>query len=125
MSTPSLFERLGAKPGIAALVDDVVARHMENPAIRARFRPFLEKPDQLAVVKKHLEHFLAAGGGGPVEYTGRSMRDAHKGMNISGEEYLAAIDDILAALRGRQIDEATQKDVLAIAFALKDDIMRL
>ena len=36
--------------------------------------------------------FLAQGSGGPANYTGRSMLDAHRGMNISGEEYLAAVE---------------------------------
>jgi hemoglobin len=46
-------------------------------------------------------------------------------MNISGEEFLAAVDDIIKALRNRQIDEQTQKDVLAIAYSLKDEILRV
>jgi hemoglobin len=83
MKSGSLFERLGGSSRIDALVDDIVARHMENPAIRARFRPYLDTPEKLAVTKKHLSAFLEAGSGGPAQYSGRSMRDAHRGMNIS------------------------------------------
>jgi len=121
----SLFERLGGSPGIVALVEDIVARHMENPTIAARFRPYLDTPDKLHAVKQHLCAFLEAGSGGNLQYTGRSMRDAHRGMNINATEYLAAIDDIMAVLRKQQIDEPTQKDVLAIAFALKGDILHV
>lgn len=124
MQTPSLFERLGGSPGITALVEDIVARHMDNPVIRARFRPYLET-DKLAVTKQHLCAFLEAGSGGPARYTGRSMGDAHRGMNVSEGEYMAALDDIMAALRQRAIDEQTQKDVLAIAYGLKGDIMHV
>ena len=81
--------------------------------------------DKLAVAKKHLCTFLEAGSGGPAQYTGRSMVDSHRGMNISEAEYMAAIDDILATLRKHAIDEQTQKDVLAITYSLKGDIMRL
>lgn len=125
MENRSLFERLGGSSGITALVEDVVARHMENPVIRARFRPFLETPDKLAVSKKHLCAFLEAGSGGPARYAGRSMVDAHRGMNVSEAEYVAAVDDILAALRKRAIDEQTQKDVLAIVYSLKGDILHV
>jgi len=125
MKTPLLFERLGGTPGINALVEDIVALHMENPAIHARFRPDLDPPDKLAITKKHLCAFLEAGSGGTAQYSGRSMPDAHRGMNISEAEYMAALDDILAALRKNNIDEQAQKDVLAIAYSLKGDIIRV
>ena len=76
-------------------------------------------------MKKHLCNFLAAGSGGTEQYTGRSMPDAHRGMNIGAGEYMAAIDDIMAALQKHGIDEQSQKDVLAIAFALKGQIINL
>jgi hemoglobin len=125
MESKSLFERLGGSSGITALVEDIVALHMENPVIRARFRPILETPEKLAVTKKHLCAFLEAGSGGRAQYTGRSMRDAHRGMNVSEAEYMAATDDILATLRKHSIDEQSQKDVLAIAYSLKQDILHV
>ena len=125
MKGSSLFERLGGSSGINALVEDIVALHMENAVIRARFRPYLETPEKLAVTKKHLCAFLEAGSGGAARYSGRSMQDAHRGMNISEAEYMAATDDILAALRKHHIDEQTQKDVLAIAYSLKGDILHV
>jgi hemoglobin len=125
MEGSSLFERLGGSSGIDTLVEDIVALHMENPVIRARFRPYLETPDKLAVTKKHLCAFLEAGSGGTAQYTGRSMQATHRGMNISAAEYMAATDDILTALRKHRIDEQTQKDVLAIAYSLKGDILHL
>lgn len=125
MQTASLFERLGGTPGIDSLVNDIVKLHMENPVIRARFRPYLETPDKLAITKKHLCAFLEAGSGGQAKYTGRTMGDTHRGMNINEAEYLAATDDIMAALRQHGIDEQTQKDVLAIAYSLKGEILHV
>lgn len=125
MQTASLFERLGGTPGINAIVDDIVAQHMQNPAISARFRPYLETPDKLQVTKKHLCAFLEAGSGGKAQYTGRSMVDTHRGMNINEAEYMAATDDILSVLRKHRMDEQTQKDVLAIAWSLKGEILHV
>ena len=122
--TRTLYDRLGGTPGIEAIVDAVVAAHAENPTIKARFLPFLAEPARLSVIKRHTVQFFELGSGGPSRYEGRSMRDAHRGMNVSGEEYLAAIDDILQVLRARSIDEQTQNDVLAIAFSLKGEILR-
>lgn len=121
----TLFQRLGGSSGIDALVADIVALHMDNPVIQARFRPYLETPEKIEASKKHMCAFLEAGGGGPATYTGRTMRDTHRGMNISEAEYMAALDDILAAMRKRGIDDATQKDVLAIAYSLKGEILHV
>lgn len=125
MQTASLYERLGGTPGIDSLVNDIVKLHMENPVIRARFRPYLETPDKLAITKKHLCAFLEAGSGGQAQYTGRTMGDTHRGMNINEAEYMAATDDIMSALRQHGIDEQTQKDVLAIAYSLKGEILHV
>ncbi|HEX7055387.1 MAG TPA: group 1 truncated hemoglobin [Burkholderiales bacterium] len=125
MQAVSLFERLGGSAGIKALVGDIVARHMENPAIRARFRPYLETPDRLESLKKHVCAFFEAGGGGSAQYTGRTMQQVHRGMNISEAEYMAALDDILAALKKRGVDEQSQKDVLAIGYSLKGEILHI
>jgi hemoglobin len=125
MQSSSLFERLGGSSGINALVEDIVALHMRNPAVSPRFRPYLETPEKLAVTKKHLCAFLESGSGGSAKYTGRNMQDTHRGMNINEAEYMAVIDDILATLRKHRIDEQTQKDVLAIAYSLKGDILHV
>lgn len=121
----ALYLRLGGPAGIASLVDDIVVAHMANPTIKARFLPILSDPARLAVIKQHTCQFLEMGGGGRAQYEGRSMGDAHRGMNISAEEYMAAIDDILAVLRSHSIDDQTQNDVLAIAYSLKTEILRV
>ncbi len=117
----SLYERLGGAQGIESIVDDVIARHLANPIIKTRF----ENIEDLEHAKKMAREFLSAGAGGPVRYTGRDMRTAHRGMNISEQEYLAVVDDIMGALAKHDIDEATRKDVLAILYALKGDIIRV
>jgi hemoglobin len=53
------------------------------------------------------------------------MRTVHRGMNISEQEYLAVVDDIVGALEKNGIDEETKKDVIAILYSLKVDIIRV
>lgn len=123
MEKKTLFERLGGSPGIERIVDEVASRHLENPTIRARFLPYLEPPQKLQELKLHLARFLELGSGGPQRYTGRDMKSAHRGMNISPAEYVAALDDILASLSAVGIDEQTRNDVLGIAWSLKGEIV--
>lgn len=117
----SLYQRLGSKEGISRLVDDVVAAHLSNPIVKTRF----ENVKDMAHLKKMACEFFCAGSGGPEAYTGKDMRAAHKGMNISEQEYLAVMDDIVGALDKNKLEEDTKKDVIAILYSLKGDIIRV
>jgi hemoglobin len=119
----SLFEKLGGIAGITAIVDDVVEAHMINPAISARFLPYKEEPERLAIIKKHTIDFFAAGSGGPVTYTGRDMQTTHKGMNITPADYQHTVDDIMKVLGEHLIDEQSKVNVLAILSSLQDSIV--
>ena len=119
--TATLFQRLGAAEGITRLVDDVVAAHLVNPLIKTRF----EQIKDMAHIKQLVREFFTAGSGGPPAYTGKGMLAAHKGMNISEQEYLAAMDDIFGAMNKNGIDEDSKKDVLAILYSLKGEIIRV
>tara|TARA_R110000744_G_scaffold27108_1_gene66390 strand:- start:267 stop:641 length:375 start_codon:yes stop_codon:yes gene_type:complete len=115
----SLFERLGGRAGISTIVDNTVTIHMENPAVSARFLPFKDQPERLAIIKSHTIDFFSAGSGGPATYTGKDMVTAHTGMNISAGEYMHVMDDIFKALDQNGIDEESKKDVLSILWSLK------
>ena len=121
--TKTLFERLGGTAGITAIVDDVIKAHMNNPAINARFKPYQDQPERFAKIRQHTIEFFCAGSGGPVEYKGRDMPITHQGMNISAEEYMYVIDDIMGVLVKHHIDEESKKDVLAILWSLKNSII--
>lgn len=119
--TVSLYERLGRFDGITRIVHDVMANHLANPVIRTRF----EASKDLDHAKKMAVEFFCAGCGGSESYTGRDLLVAHKGMNISEQEYMAAMDDILAALQKHEIDPATQGEVTAVLYSLKGQIIRV
>ena len=119
----SLYERLGGIEGITEIVDVIVENHMSNPAVNARFLPLKEDDKHFSEVRQHLINFFASGSGGPEEYRGKDMLSSHKGMNISQGEYMHVVDDIMLALEKNNIDEQTKKDVLAIAYSLKSDIV--
>lgn len=121
--TKILYERLGGTTGITAIVDAVVEAHMCNPEISARFIPYREQPEKLAVIKKHTVDFFSAGSGAAITYAGRDMVTTHTGMNVTAAEYMHVVDDILGVLKERQIDDVTKNEVLAILWSLKGMII--
>jgi len=76
-------------------VNDIIAAHLTNPLVRPRF----ENIKDLEHAKQMAREFFSAGSGGPEKYTGRDMKTAHKGMNISEQEYLSVMDDIYGCAR--------------------------
>ena len=117
----TLFQRLGGADGIARVVDDFVAAHLVNPLVKTRF----ENIKDLDHAKQMAREFFGAGAGGPDPYTGKDMLATHKGMNISEQEYLAVMDDIVGAMNKNGIAEDAKKDVIAILYSLKGEIIRV
>jgi hemoglobin len=118
--TASLYERLGGEDGIRRLVTDIVDNHYCNPLIRTRF----ERVKDRAALERHSVEFLCAGSGGPQNYTGRELLSVHQGMNVSEQELIAAIDDIVAAMNKNQLDASVQSEMVAILYSLKGDVLR-
>lgn len=116
----TLYERLGGKDGIRRLVTDIVDNHYRNPLIKTRF----EQVKDRAALERHSVEFLCMGSGGPHDYTGRDMVSAHKGMNVSEQELVAAIDDIVAAMAKNKLDPSVQNDVVATLYSLKGEVLR-
>lgn len=118
--TAALYDRLGGKDGIQRLVTDIVDNHYRNPLIRTRF----EQVKDRAALERHSVEFLSAGSGGPQAYSGRDLVSVHKGMNVSEQELIAAIDDIVAAMTKNRLDQSVQNEVVAILYSLKGDVLR-
>lgn len=119
VATRSLYERLGGNAGITAIVEDVIAAHLDSPVVGARF----QKVKDIEHAKRMARDFFCAGAGGPEKYAGKDMRAAHQGMDVSEQEFAAVVEDIMNALRWHSIDEQTQQDVLAILQGLKGEIV--
>ena len=118
--TASLYERLGGREKIQAMVDDVVGLHLDNSKIATRFR----KSD-IEKLKRQVCEFFCAGTGGSEAYTGRNLLEAHAGMNINEAELVAAIDDVIKAMRKHGVGPAEEGEVVAILYSLKGDVLHV
>jgi len=116
----SLYERLGGSAGIRGIANDLVDLHVANPRIGVRFAD-----SDLARVKEAAATFFITGSGGPNVYEGRDMLAAHRGMNIDGEEFLAVLDDAMAALERNGIGQREKEEVLYILYRMKPQVVRV
>lgn len=121
----SLYDRLGGEEGVSSIVDDILTKHLSNPIVSEKFSYLSQEPEKMETVKRHLREFLGAGTGGTEQYTGVDVPTAHKGMNVSNEEFLAAVDDILEVLNEHNVSDQTKKDMLFILYSFKGQVIGL
>ncbi len=114
----SLYERLGASDGITQIASDLVDFHLANPAVSARYAG-----SDIKAVKNGAATFFIAGTGGPSVYEGKDMLATHKGMNISAVEFMAVLDDALAALEKNNVGQREREEVLFILHSFRKDII--
>lgn len=120
LTTTSLYDRLGRHEGITRITRTLIDNHMANPLVSIRYAG-----SDMKKVEQRVIEFFCAGAGGPETYTGKDMLATHKGMNISEQEFVAVVDDAMAALESNGIDADTRNDVLAILWSLKGQVIRV
>ena len=114
----SLFERLGSIEGITNIANDVIENHLANKAIATRFAN-----SDVLKLKNAAATFFISGTGGPDVYKGKDLLAAHKGMNISAVEFMAVLDDALAALKKNNIGQREQEEVLFVLYSMRPQIV--
>ncbi|TPW00592.1 MAG: hemoglobin [bacterium] len=91
---PSLYERLGKEPAIAKVIDDLVEIVAADENIREKHRKHFMEGD-VSLLKRKMVDQLGEATGGPQKYTGKNMKDAHKGMEITNKDFDALAADVI------------------------------
>jgi hemoglobin len=118
MADKSLYERLGGKAGITAVVDDFVAR----VAADNRINGFFAKTD-IPRLKSMLVDQICEASGGPCKYTGRDMKTAHRGMGVTNAAFDALVGDLVATLDKFKVGAGEQKELLSVLGPMRADIV--
>ena len=114
----SLYDRLGGRHAITAVVDDFVGRVAADTRINGKFANA-----DLPHLKMMLVDQICQVSGGPCTYTGRDMKSTHAGMGISGSEFDALIGDLVASLNRFKVPEREKHELLAALAPMKQDIV--
>jgi len=116
----SLYERLGGKDAISAVIDDFVARVAADSRVNQKFA----KSD-VERVKFHLKEQVCAVTGGPCTYTGNSMTKAHHNMKVTEGEFNALVEDLVATLDKFNVPAQEKSEVLGALGPLKKQIVEV
>jgi len=119
----SLYDRLGGKKAITAVVDEFVSRVAADDRINHFFKLTASDPERLASFKGKLVDQICQATGGPCQYTGKDMKTAHAGMGISDADFNALVEDLSGALDKFKVGAKEKSELLGALGAMKSDIV--
>jgi len=119
----SLYDRLGGKEAITAVVDQFVANCAADKRINKFFKKTASNPKRLAAFKAKLVDQICEAAGGPCTYSGKDMKTAHKGMKVKGPHFDALVEDLTKALDKFKVSETEKSQLLAVLGPMKSDIV--
>ena len=119
-TTKTLYDRLGGKAAITAVVDQFVTNVADDKRINARF-----STTDIPRLKKNLVDQVCMASGGPCTYSGRDMTTTHAGMKITTADFNALVEDLVASLNKFKVSETEKKDLLGILGPMKKDIVEI
>jgi hemoglobin len=121
---PSLYDRLGGVYNISVVVDDFIDRVMGDPRLNAN--PRVDEAHHRVSpqgFKYYVTEQLCEAAGGPQRYSGRTMGDTHRHLMITGEEWVAFMDDLQQSLDRFEVPQPEQDEVIAIVESTKEAIV--
>jgi hemoglobin len=113
-----LFDRLGGKPAIEAVVDEFLKRVAADKRINGRFFN-----TDLTRLRGLLVEFFCSATGGPCQYTGRDMRSSHAGFQLVEEEFTALVEDLVGTLDKFNVPKKEKDELLGALGPLAKEIV--
>ena len=114
----SLYDRLGGKGAITAVVDEFVNRTVADSRVNGRFAFTDAKKFKASNVD-----LICKATGGPCTYQGKDMKTTHVGMRISNAEFDILAGHLAATLRKFKVPKQEREELLAIIGSLRKDIV--
>lgn len=121
---PSLYDRLGGLAPISVVVSDFTdalvpdAVLNANPAIDAA-----RKRVPAPYLKYHVTALVCQATGGPCQYHGRTMKEAHAHLNITEREWDRMVTIFKEILAKHKVPAKETEELLAIVESTKADIV--
>lgn len=116
--TGSLYDRLGGKNAIEAVIGQMLENVKGDTRLNAKFANA-----DLGGLKSKLVDQVCQAAGGPCTYTGKDMKTAHEGMGITEEEFNALVEDLVKALDQFKVGQKEKDELLGVLGPMKAQIV--
>ncbi|GAA1754965.1 group 1 truncated hemoglobin [Streptomonospora arabica] len=114
----TIYERIGGHEAIAAVVDDLYVRILDDPQLAGFFTG-----TNLAKLKGRQVEFFCAALGGPDVYDGGPMDEVHRGRGIEQSHFDQVAAHLIESLKAAGVPGATVDEIVGVVAPLSDDIV--
>ena len=114
----SLYDRLGGKSSISAVVDQFVANRAADTRINGRFAI-----TDIRKLKGHLVNQVCMATGRPCTYSGRDMKTTHAGMKTSNGDFGVSVEDLVKALDMFKVPAQEKGEFLGPLVPMQEDFV--
>ncbi len=114
----SIYDRLGGAEAIKATVEKFYQRVLDDPQLQ----PFFANADMDSLKAQQVRFFTQALGG-PAEYKGRSMKEAHAPLAIEQRHFDLVAGHLMAALVSLSVPKLLMDEVVAVVAPLASEIV--
>lgn len=114
----SLYDRLGGKDAITAVVDVLSANVAADARVNQRFANA-----NIKRFKAQMVELLCEASGGPCKYKGMDMKTVHAGMKISEAEFMAVAENAAKTLDSFKVPAAEKAEVMNLLASMMGDIV--
>jgi hemoglobin len=112
------YETVGGGPAVSAVVNDFYERVLADPQLA----PYFDDVD-LPTLKRHQVLLVTKVLGGPDNYGGRALAEAHDGLGITSDEFAAVVGHLAAAMKDAGVPDDIISRAGAAVAATEPDIV--
>ncbi len=117
MAEESLYQQLGGQEAVESITKNLLDRILTNPKIDFLFKETDREDLHIKIVNQ-----VCMETGGPCDYEGLDMVEAHSGMDIKYSEFDVFVEDFILAMEDANIPFRLQNKVLAVFAPMREDI---
>lgn len=114
----SLYDKIGGTEGITTVVGAFLTNVSGDDRINARFAN-----TDIDNLKRLLIEQVCEATGGPCTYSGKNMKDAHTGMDITEEEFGALAEQMSKAMLSSGVGQEEHDTIMGVLGGMHDDIV--
>lgn len=104
----TLYDELGGHDGVAAITENLLDAFAEDPRVAALFAHV-----DITRWKVMFSDFICQTADGPCRYTGDSMEEVHRGMDIDETMFNHVVEDLISAMDRQHVPVPVQNRLIA------------
>ncbi|MDG5775250.1 group 1 truncated hemoglobin [Haloarculaceae archaeon H-GB1-1] len=113
-----IYDEIGGRDVVEAVVSDFYDAVLADERILDYFDDY-----DMTELRAHQIQFISSVTGGPVEYTGADMREAHAHLDLDEGDFQAVAEHLEAALRANGVADANVEAILSRVADLKAPVL--